>query len=82
MILGRDLLTTQGLNLKFSEYVIIGSDGSYKGLSAPIADVTYYSFKPMKEKNSNRKNPLIICTSTYVLSQKAWLVQPRVCIEY
>ena len=31
MILGRDLITTLGLDLKFSKKVIIGGEGPYKG---------------------------------------------------
>ena len=35
MILGRDLLTKLGLNLKFSEHVIKSDDGPLKGLQHP-----------------------------------------------
>ena len=39
MILGRDLITTLGLDLKFSEKVIIGGGGPYGGCSTPMVDV-------------------------------------------
>ena len=39
MIPGRDLLTALVLDLKFSENVIRGGEGPYKGCSEPIVDV-------------------------------------------
>ena len=42
MILGRDILTALVLDLNFSENVIVGGDGPYKGFLAPISDVTDY----------------------------------------
>ena len=45
MILGRDLLTALGLDLKFSENVIHGGYGPYKGCSEPMVDVYNYTFK-------------------------------------
>ena len=38
MILGRDLLTELGLNLKFSEHVIEADDGPFKGSKTIIVD--------------------------------------------
>ena len=40
MILGRDLLTALGLDLKISDNVILGREGPYKGCSAPMLDVS------------------------------------------
>ena len=50
MILGRDLLTALGLDLKFSEDIIMGGDGTYEGCSTPMIDVSNYDFKPLIEK--------------------------------
>ena len=38
MILGRDQLTALVMDLKFSDNIIIGGDGPYKGCSAPMVD--------------------------------------------
>ena len=45
MILGRDLLTTLGMDLIFSQNLIIGGEGSYEGFLAPMADLSNYGFK-------------------------------------
>ena len=45
IILGRDLLTTLGLDLIFSQNLIIGGEGSYEGCLAPMADLSNYEFK-------------------------------------
>ena len=50
MILGRDLLTDLGLGLKFSEKIIVGGDGPYKGCSAPMVDVSNCDFKLLTDK--------------------------------
>ena len=50
MILGRDLLTALGMDLKFSEDVIIGGDGPYKGCSEPMVDLRNYEFESLMEK--------------------------------
>ena len=50
MILGRDLLTTLGLDLKFSENIMIGGKGPYEGCSAPIVDLNYYDFRSITDK--------------------------------
>ena len=42
MILGRDLLTELGLNLKFSDHVIISNDGHFKGYTSPMVDLGTY----------------------------------------
>ena len=39
MILGRDLLSELGLDLKLSEIIIIGGDGPHEGCSAHTVDV-------------------------------------------
>ena len=44
MILGRDLLTALGLDLKLSENVIIGGEGPYEGCYAPMVDIRNYDF--------------------------------------
>ena len=50
IILGRDLLTVLGLDLKFSENVIIVREVPYKGCSSPIVDVSNYDFKSIINK--------------------------------
>ena len=50
MILGRDLLTALGLDLKFSDNVISGVKLQYEGCSAPIVDVINYDFNLITDK--------------------------------
>ena len=50
MILGRDLLTALGLDLKLSEKIIIGGDGTYEGCPAPMIDLNNYEFKSLTDK--------------------------------
>ena len=45
MILGRDILTTLGFNLEFSDPVIESDNGTFKGLTAPMFDLVTYEFK-------------------------------------
>ena len=47
MILVRDLLITLGLDLKFSEKLIIGGKGLYEGCLVSMDDLSYYKFKPL-----------------------------------
>ena len=63
MILGRDLLTALGLDLKFSENIILESDGPYKGCSAPMVDVSTYDFKHL---TYNKVKPEESFIDTYV----------------
>ena len=50
MILGRDLITSLGLGLKFFDNVIIGGEGPYEGCSSPMVDVNNYEFKYITDK--------------------------------
>ena len=50
MILGRDLLTALGMDINFSENIMIGGHRPYKGFSAPMVDLSNYEFKYLKEK--------------------------------
>ena len=50
MILGRDLPTALGLDLKFSENVKIGGEGPYEGCPSTMVDVRNYNFKSIKDK--------------------------------
>ena len=45
MILGTDLLKPMGLNLKNSEHVIKGGEGTFEGSTSPIIDLGIYEFK-------------------------------------
>ena len=49
MILGRDLLTALGLDLKFSENIILGGDIPFKGCSVSMVDFITYDFKPLTD---------------------------------
>ena len=45
MILGRDLLNALGLDLKFSENIIIHGEGPYEGCLAHMVNLSNYEFK-------------------------------------
>ena len=47
MILGRDLLTELGLNLKFSECVIEGYYRPFKGSITPMVGLGTYTFRSL-----------------------------------
>ena len=47
MILGRDLITALGLDLKFSENIIIGGEGPYEGCLGPMVDLSNYDYKSL-----------------------------------
>ena len=47
MILGQDLLTELGLNLKFSEHAIEADYGPFNGSTATIVDLGTYIFKDL-----------------------------------
>ena len=50
MILVRDLLTELGLDIKFSDNVIVGGEGPYEGCSPPIVYLSNYNFKSISDK--------------------------------
>ena len=50
MILGRDLLTSLGLDLEFFHNLIIGWEGPYKGWYLRMVAVTNYYFKYIIDK--------------------------------
>ena len=50
MILGRDLITALGLDLKFSENIVTGGKGPYERCSEPMVDVRNYDFKYLTDK--------------------------------
>ena len=47
MILGRDILTELGLNLKFSNRVIKAYDRTFKGYTTSMVDLGMYLFKDL-----------------------------------
>ena len=49
IILGRDLLTALGLDLKFSENITIVGEGPYERCLAPMVDLSNYGFKSSME---------------------------------
>ena len=59
MILGRYLLTTLVLDLKFNENVTIGGEGPYEGWSVPMDDVRSYDFTSTTDKTVKPKESFI-----------------------
>ena len=51
MILGQDLSTELGLNLKFSEHVIEADDGPFNRFTIPMVDLGTYIFKYLNTGN-------------------------------
>ena len=47
MILGIYLLAALGLDIKYSDNIILGGDGPFKGLLVPTVDISTYDFKPL-----------------------------------
>ena len=58
MILGKNLLIAMGLDLKFSDNIIIGVEVPYEGCSSPMVYVRNNDFKSITDKPLNWKNPL------------------------
>ena len=50
MILVRDLIHALGLDIKFSENIIFGSDVPYQGSSAPMFDLSNYEVRSLTDK--------------------------------
>ena len=59
MILGRGIITTLGLDIKFSEHVLIRGAGPYEGCLAPMVDVNNYDFKHLTDKMVKPEESLI-----------------------
>ena len=59
MILGRGLLTALGLDLRFSENVIIGREKPYEGWSAPMVDISNNKFKYITDKNNKPEESFV-----------------------
>ena len=52
MILGRDLLTTLGMDIKFFNNIIIGGESQYGSWSATMDEVIKYDFKSITDKTA------------------------------
>ena len=63
MILGRDILTELGLNLKLFENVIKFDDGRFKGFTTAMVDLSTYAFKIL---NTGEITPEEQFTNDYV----------------
>ena len=50
MILGRDILTALGLDIKFCDKIIIGGEGPYYGYLAPMVYLSNHNFASMTDK--------------------------------
>ena len=61
IILGRDLLTALGMDLKFFENIIIGGEGPYEGCLTPMVDLSNYEFKSLTEYIVKREELFINC---------------------
>ena len=48
MILGRDILTSLGLNIEFSDHIIEAYDGPFKVSTETIVDLGTYEFKEVE----------------------------------
>ena len=59
IIIGRDLLTTLGLDLKFSKNIIIGVEIPYKGCLSPMVDLRNYAFTHITDKTVKLEEPFI-----------------------
>ena len=66
VILGRELLTSLLLDIKFSRNVIICGEGPYEGFLSPMVDVRNYDFIALTEKYLNRKNHLLTRIRGYI----------------
>ena len=51
MLIGRYLITALGLELKFSNYFIIGDKAPYEGCSSTIVKVSSYKFTFITDKS-------------------------------
>ena len=45
MVIGRDIITTMVIDIKFSSYTIVGGVGTYKGFAAPMVNLKYCEFE-------------------------------------
>ena len=55
IILGRDILTTLGLNLKLLDHVIEADSGTFKGSTSPMVDMGTYEFKDLNTEKITLK---------------------------
>ena len=72
MILGRDIFTSLGLNLKFSDHIIETDDGPFKGYTAPMIDMGKYYFKYLNTEDitslqMRTQNKYINCNKSVLL---------------
>ena len=63
MILGQDILTELGLNLRLDEHVIEADDGLFKGYTTPMIDLGTYEFNNL---NTGKITPEELFTVAYV----------------
>ena len=77
MILGRYLLTNLGLDLKFSENIILGGDVPFKGCSAPMVDIRTYDFKPLTDNKVKPEELSIIAYVNECLEYEGTIISTR-----
>ena len=79
MILGRNLFTELGLNIKFSKHVIEANDGPLIGSTAPMVDLGPYIFKYLNAGKLNTKNLLLTLTSKKYMSHNMYVLLLNNC---
>ena len=81
MILGRDLLTALGLDIKVSENIFIIGEGPYEGCSAPMVDVINYDLKPLTAKIVKQEKSFINAYVENASNMRAQNLQSAGCAE-
>ena len=59
MIMGRDLLTTLGLDPKFSDFIVVGVKWLYEVFSAPTVDVRKFYYESLTNKNVKQEESFL-----------------------
>ena len=74
MILGWDILTELGLNLKFSEHVIKSDDGPFNGSTTIMVDLGTYIFRYLNKGKLHLKNRLLMLMSKKYMNHSMYVL--------
>ena len=74
MILGWDILTELGLNLKFSEHVIKSYDGPFNGSTTTMVDLGTYIFRYLNKGKLHLKNRLLMLMSKKYMNHSMYVL--------
>ena len=74
MILGQDIFTYLGLNLKFSKHITEVDDGPFKGYETPMVDFGMYIFKDLNTEKLHLKKRLLMITLKKYISHNMQLL--------